>query len=185
MKSSEKMSETISPRELGKLRATDNEAVLLDVRTPAEFVEVHIGGARLEPLDRLDAEELVEEFGAGRPVHVICRSGNRAGQAIEKLEGAGCEGAVLVEGGMNAWVASGLPVNRGAKTMSLERQVRIAAGALVVVGAVLGWILKEPVLHGVSAFVGAGLVFAGLTDSCAMGMLIAKMPWNQRIRRAA
>jgi rhodanese-related sulfurtransferase len=184
MKSSKNTSKTISAQELGGMNKAGGEVILLDVRTPAEFGELHIEGARLEPLDRFDQSKLAEEFG-GRAIHVICRSGKRARQAIEKLEGAGFEGAVLLEGGMNAWVEAGLPVNRGAKTMSLERQVRIVAGAMVVLGAVLGWGLKIPALHGISAFVGAGLMFAGLTDSCAMGMLIAKMPWNRRVRTAS
>ncbi|MGI9243846.1 MAG: rhodanese-like domain-containing protein [Verrucomicrobiales bacterium] len=184
MKSSEKAAETKTPNELVELCQGGSDPILLDVRTPAEFGEVHIKGARLEPLEGLDAERLATEFG-DRTVHVICRSGNRAKQAMHKLEAAGFGGSVLLEGGMNAWVAADLPVERGRKVMSLERQVRIAAGALVVLGAVLGWVLEIPALHAISAFVGAGLMFAGLTDSCAMGMLIAKMPWNQRVRSAA
>jgi rhodanese-related sulfurtransferase len=184
MRSSEKKIKTISPRELGSLHGSGGEVVLLDVRTPAEYGAVHIQGARLEPLDRLDHEKLAEELG-GRTVHVVCRSGKRAEQAISKLEAAGCGGAVLLEGGMNAWIEAGLPVNRGAETMSIERQVRIAAGALVVLGAVLGWVFGSPALHGISAFVGVGLVFAGITDSCVMGMFMAKMPWNQRVRSSA
>jgi rhodanese-related sulfurtransferase len=184
MKSSEKVSETITPNELSRLDQAGSDLILLDVRTPAEFGEVHIEGARLEPLEGLNPQKLAAEFG-DQSVHVICRSGNRAKQAMQKLEAAGCDGAVLLEGGMSRWIAADLPVKRGEKVMSLERQVRIAAGALVVLGAVLGWVLSNPALHTISAFVGAGLMFAGLTDSCAMGMLIAKMPWNQRVRSAA
>ena len=83
-----------------------------------------------------------------------------------------------VERGTQAWQEAGLPVVRGKKILSLERQVRIAAGILVLIGAMLGWII-HPAFTGMSAFVGAGLVFSGITDSCAMGMLLAKMPWNQ------
>lgn len=184
MKSSEKAIRTISPHEFGSIHRSGGEVVLLDVRTPAEFGAVHIQGARLEPLDRFDHEKLAAEFGGGE-IHVICRSGKRAEQAISKLEAAGCGGAVLLEGGMNAWIEAGLPVNRGAEAMSIERQVRIAAGVLVVLGAVLGWVFGSPALHGISAFVGAGLVFAGITDSCVMGMFMAKMPWNQRVRGSA
>ena len=85
---------------------------------------------------------------------------------------------VNVEGGTRAWQGAGLPVVQGKKILSLERQVRIATGALVLIGAVLGWII-HPAFIGISALVGAGLVFSGITDSCAMGMLLAKMPWNQ------
>ena len=83
-----------------------------------------------------------------------------------------------VEGGTLACVESGLPVVRGMKAISLERQVRIASGLLVLLGALLGW-LVHPAFIGLSAFIGAGLVFAGVTDTCGMGMLLARMPWNQ------
>ena len=85
---------------------------------------------------------------------------------------------VNVEGGTLACEQAGLPVERGRKTMSLERQVRITAGSLVVIGTVLGRFV-HPGFYGLSAFVGAGLVFAGVTDTCGMGMLLARMPWNQ------
>ncbi|MBO0696981.1 MAG: DUF2892 domain-containing protein, partial [Zavarzinella sp.] len=94
------------------------------------------------------------------------------------LLAAGCPDVMNVEGGTAAWAAAGLPVVRGRKAVSLERQVRIAAGLLVVLGAVLGW-LVHPAFVGLSAFVGAGLVFAGVTDTCGMGMLLARMPWNR------
>ncbi len=91
---------------------------------------------------------------------------------------AGYDNIVNVDGGTSAWEAAGLPVVRGKKAMSLERQVRIAAGFLVFLGAALGYFVN-PAWIGLSAFVGAGLMFAGITDTCAMGMMIAKMPWNQ------
>ena len=83
-----------------------------------------------------------------------------------------------MEGGTSAWQSAGLPVVKGKQVMSLERQVRIAAGALVVLGAVIGHFV-HPGGFALSAFVGAGLVFAGITDTCGMGMLIARMPWNR------
>ena len=171
------MNTTIHPSTLTQDAVSDIQ--ILDVRTPAEFEEIHIPGAKLAPLDSLDPKKIMAAFDPERRVHVVCRSGNRAKQAIAKLEAAGMENAVLVEGGMLAWAETELSVNRGRKTMSLERQVRVAAGFLVVLGAVLAW-LVNPAFIGLSAFVGAGLVFAGLTDTCAMGMLIGRMPWNQR-----
>jgi rhodanese-related sulfurtransferase len=147
---------------------------LLDVRTPAEYGEVHIAGSELMPLDRLRPEEV-----KSRNCVVICRSGKRAEQAWQKLNAAGCEGLRILDGGVMAWEAAGLPVNRGKKVLSLERQVRVAAGLLVLTGVILGtWV--HPGFHGLAGFVGAGLVFAGLTDWCGMAMLLAKMPWNQR-----
>lgn len=149
---------------------------LVDVRTPAEFGEMHIAGSELMPLDRLEANRLK---GNGKDCVIVCRSGKRAEQARQKLEAAGCERLAVLEGGVTAWEQAGLPVNRGKAAMSLERQVRIAAGLLVLAGVSLGtWV--HPAFHGLAAFVGAGLTFAGITDWCGMGMLLARAPWNQR-----
>ena len=149
---------------------------LIDVRTPAEFRSVHAEGALNHPLESLEAEAL--PFEKSETLHLICQSGGRSAKACQLLEDAGYEAVVNVEGGTSAWQAARLPVVEGKKAMSLERQVRIAAGSLIVVGAAVGCFV-HPGGYGLSAFVGAGLVFAGLTDTCAMGMLIAKMPWNR------
>lgn len=170
--------DTITPRRLAELRAGGAACVLIDVRTPVEFREVHAAGARNVPLDRLDPAAVP----AAGPVYVICKSGGRGKQACDRLRAAGRTNAVNVEGGTEAWAAAGLPVVRGKKAVSLERQVRIAAGALVLVGAALAWFV-HPGFVGLAAFIGAGLVFAGVTDTCGMGMLLARMPWN-RVRDA-
>ena len=170
---------TITPKELDALRQRGEPIELIDVRTPAEFREIHAAIARNLPLDRLDPQAIAagRNGSADRPLYVICRSGKRADQACQQLEKAGLN-VVNVEGGTLAWDQAGLPVVRGKKTISLERQVRIAAGSLVLLGVALGF-LVHPVFFGLSAFVGAGLVFAGITDTCGMGMLLARMPWNQ------
>lgn len=170
---------TIPVQELESLRSEGQPIELIDVRTPAEFREMHIDFARNVPLDRLDAARLAAERNgdAQQPLYVICRTGNRARQACEKLAAAGLR-VVNVEGGTVGWEEAGLPVVRGRKTISLERQVRIAAGALVLVGSLLAFFV-HPYFFAVPAFVGAGLVFAGVTDTCGMGMLLARMPWNQ------
>jgi rhodanese-related sulfurtransferase len=170
---------TISPQRLAEL-CESGKIDLIDVRTPVEFREVHVEPARNVPLDRLDAAALVQGRHGGKdePLYVICRSGGRGRQACEKLLAAGFPNVVNVEGGTLACVEAGLPVVRGKKAISLERQVRIAAGTLVLLGVLLGW-LVHPALYGLSAFIGAGLVFAGVTDTCGMGMLLARMPWNQ------
>jgi len=166
----------VSPNEVSQLR-TEADAVLLDVRTPMEHREVHIDGCRLVPLDALDPAALAGEL-AGKKTVLVCRSGTRAKQAAAQLEAAGCRDVAVMEGGMQAWQAAGLPVARGQKAMSLERQVRVAAGLMVVAGVVLGtWV--HPVFYALSAFVGAGLVFAGLTDWCGLALLLAKAPWNR------
>jgi rhodanese-related sulfurtransferase len=171
---------TISPRELAELCKREGKSDLIDVRTPAEFREVHVEFARNVPLDRLDpAAELKLRGGSTEePVYLICRSGSRGRQACEKFLAAGFTKVVNVEGGTLACVEAGLPIVRGKKTISLERQVRIAAGSLVLLGALLSW-LVHPAFIGLSAFIGAGLVFAGLTDTCGMGMMLARMPWNR------
>lgn len=170
---------TITPQQLAEL-CKQGKIELIDVRTPVEFCEVHVGAARNVPLDRLDPATLMQSRNGSKdePLYLICRSGSRGRQACEKFLAAGFTNVVHVEGGTLACVESGLPVVRGKKAISLERQVRIAAGLLVLLGALLGW-LVHPAFIGLSAFVGAGLVIAGVTDTCGMGMMLARMPWNQ------
>ena len=170
---------TISPRHLAEL-CKGGQIDLLDVRTPVEYRELHAAHARNVPLDRLDPATVMQARSGSRdePLYVICRSGNRGRQACEKFLAAGFPNVANVEGGTLAWAEGGMPVVRGKKAISLERQVRIAAGSLVLLGVLLGW-LVHPALVGLAAFVGAGLVFAGITDTCGMGMLLARMPWNQ------
>jgi rhodanese-related sulfurtransferase len=170
---------TISPQELDALCQRGETINLIDVRTPAEFREIHATIARNVPLDRLDPQAIVAGLNGSpdKRLYVICRSGKRADQACQQLEKSGLN-VVNVEGGTLAWEQAGLAVVRGQKTISLERQVRIAAGSLVLLGVALGF-LVHPVFFGLSAFIGGGLVFAGITDTCGMGMLLARMPWNQ------
>jgi rhodanese-related sulfurtransferase len=170
---------TVTPKELYDRVKAGQQIELIDVRTPAEFREVHVDFARNVPLDQLDERAIAStRNGSNEPLYVICRSGSRARQACEKLAKAGLVQIVNVEGGTQAWDQAGLPVVRGKKAISLERQVRIAAGTLVLVSSVLG-VIAHPYWIGLAAFVGAGLVFAGVTDTCGMAMLLARMPWNQ------
>jgi rhodanese-related sulfurtransferase len=169
----------IQANQLNSALQSGKRTALIDVRTPAEHGEIHIAGSTLMPLDRLDPAAVKAAAAQAEQCVIICRSGKRAEQAYQKLAAAGCDNLVVLDGGVTAWESAGLPVNRGKKAMSLERQVRIAAGLLVVTGVALGtWV--HPGFYGISAFVGAGLVFAGVTDWCGMAMLLAKMPWNQR-----
>ena len=167
---------TASPRQV---REQQSDSLLLDVRTPAEFEEVHVEGAVLHPLTDLNPAQVKRLAEGKRCCVVICKSGGRARQAAEKLVAQGLGNVQIMNGGMTAWESEGLPVNRGRKTISLERQVRIAAGALVFIGSVLGYVVN-PAWIGLAAFVGAGLVFAGVTDTCGMAMVLARMPWNNR-----
>jgi len=154
---------SISSREVHGLQAAGQPLDLIDVRTPVEYREVHVEFARNVPLDRLNPAEVVlgRNGAADLPLYVICRAGGRGKQACEKF------------------IAAGFPqVVRGKKVISLERQVRIAAGLLILLGILLGW-LVHPAFCALSAFVGAGLVYAGLTDRCGMALLLARMPWNR------
>jgi rhodanese-related sulfurtransferase len=153
---------------------------LIDVRTPMEFQELHVANARNVPLDQLDPVTLMQSRNGSRqePLYVICRSGGRGKQACEKFLKAGFTNVVNIEGGTLACEQAGLPVVWGKKTISLERQVRVTAGSLVLLGAVLSWLI-HPAFIALSGFVGAGLIFAGVTDTCGMGMLLARMPWNR------
>jgi rhodanese-related sulfurtransferase len=171
---------TISPAALAQRHHEDPQLEVIDVRTPVEFREVHVQFARNIPLDALDPKAVIEarNGSSGKPLYMICKSGGRAQKACEMFEQAGYPNVVNIEGGTQACEAAGLPVVRGQKAISLERQVRIAAGSLVLIGAALAW-LVHPAFIGLSAFVGAGLVFAGITDTCGMGLLLARMPWNQ------
>jgi len=176
---------TISPSKLADLRRRGEKVTLIDVRTPAEFGEVHVDFAHNIPLDRLDPKE-IESLAGNRPVYFVCKSGGRSQKACEKLLAAGMKDMISVEGGTAACESAGVPVVRGRKVMSLERQVRIAAGALVATGAALAAFGPDPMWRqigiGLAGFIGCGLVFAGVTDTCGMAMLIAKMPWNQACR---
>lgn len=156
-----------------------DECCVLDVRTPGEFGTAHIAGSINVPLpDVGDFARNLRDIAAGREVVIVCRTGQRAQKAREALESAGLEGLRVLEGGLVSWEGAGHPVRRGEAGMSLERQVRVAAGSLAVVGVALGY-LVHPGFFGVAGFVGAGLVHAGITDTCAMGMILARMPWNR------
>jgi len=169
--------QTIDVKQLADKQAREN-VDLIDVRMPTEYREVHADGAVNVPLDSLDPKAVSAGGDSGKPIYVICKSGNRSSKAVQKLVDAGVTNVVNVEGGTTAWVVAGLPVVRGKKAISLERQVRIAAGFLALLGAVLGYFV-HPYFVGLSGFIGAGLMFAGITDTCGMGMMLSKMPWNQ------
>lgn len=168
---------TIAPRKLQRMFDEGTHIDLFDVRTPVEFEEVHIKGAVLKPLEQLDTEALAAERN-GKPLYVICRTGGRADQACRRLHASGCTNVVNVEGGIVAWEKAGLPVERARQRMSLERQVRMVAGFLVVLGVVLAW-QHHPAWMIFTAFIGAGMFVAGLTNACAMNLMLSRLPWNR------
>lgn len=171
---------TISPKQLEERRRAGEPVELIDVRMGSEFQEIHVEYAKNIPLDRLNPALVMagRTGAAGSPLYVVCRSGKRAEQACQKFLAAGFENVVNVEGGTLACKEAGLPVVEGKKAISLQRQVQITAGLMVLTGIVLS-LYVHPYWLGLTAFVGCGLVFSGITDTCAMGWLLAKMPWNQ------
>lgn len=173
---------TITATALHQLLQDNASQNVIDVRTPVEYDEVHVAAAKSVPLDSLDPEHLHENhrLSIEKPVYILCRSGQRATKAADQLAKAGFPNSIVVEGGTLAWIEAGLPVNRGkAKVISLERQVRIAAGSIVFTGVLLSQFVN-PAFVWLSGFIGAGLIFAGISDWCGMGLLIAKAPWNQK-----
>lgn len=167
----------ITPHRAREIAAENSAAVLLDVRTPSEFSARRAIGARNIPLDELDT--FASSYPKNTPIFLLCEKGGRATLAATKLRGHGFEDVHVVNGGTESWALSGLPTEgTGRKAMSIERQVRIGSGSLVLAGIILGFLLN-PALFALSAFVGAGLVFAGITDWCGMGLLLARAPWNR------
>ena len=163
--------------ELSTLLAADQTIRLLDVRTPGEFENAHIAGAYNVPLDQLH-EHAGEVRRAQGQVVLICQSGRRAQQAEQVLRGSGMANVHVLDGGMKEWLALGMAARRIRSRVSLERQVRMVAGSIVAAGAAAA-LFVSPLFAVVPLLIGSGLVFAGATDTCAMGMLLAKLPYNQ------
>lgn len=149
---------------------------MLDVRSPAEFESAQIEGAVNIPLGELKGQ--VDSLSLDGETILICESGMRAEKAYDLLVSQGFSSLSILEGGMKGWKRAGAPCKIGKSTLSIERQVRIAAGLLVAVGTGLG-LIGHAGFFAIPGFVGCGLVYAGVTDSCAMGILIAQMPWNR------
>ena len=158
--------------------ASAQRPILLDVRTPAEFATAHIPGSYNVPLDLLreHGRELRDHL--AEDVVLICRSGIRSMQAETLLGTAGLPNVHVLAGGVTAWENAGAPLTHGAQTWELERQVRLVAGGVVLAGVLASTI--APRAKWISAAIGAGLSGAALTNSCAMGMLLSKLPYNRR-----
>lgn len=168
----------LGPTELAALIREHPGVRVLDVRTPGEYETAHIAGAYNVPLETLGEHAGEIRVSVAEPVVLVCQSGQRARKAEEALAAAGMANLQVLAGGMNGWAASGHPVIHGRKRISLERQVRIAAGALAAAGGVLA-LAVNPLFALIPAVVGSGLVFAGVTDTCGMGMLLARLPYNR------
>jgi rhodanese-related sulfurtransferase len=168
---------SLNPAEVAEALVSLPDVRLLDVRTPGEYETAHIGGAYNVPLHTL-SEHGREIRSVSSPVVLVCQSGQRARVAEDALRQMGMANLHVLDGGLNRWIAAGHPVIRGTQRLSLERQVRIVAGTLALAGGVLSlvvgsWFALVPI------FIGSGLVFSGLTNTCGMALLLARLPYNR------
>ena len=173
--------ETITPKEAKALVDTNPDWKLLDVRSQSEFAEQHIDGSVNVPIDNLPArtQELAR---SGSGYIVLCRTGNRSPMAADMLIQSGVANVKVMRGGITKWRKDGLKIIKGEGSLSVERQIRIIAGFLVLTGIILS-VLFHPAFIALSIFVAAGLLYAGITDNCMMGMLLMKLPYNKKALR--
>ncbi|MFD7071523.1 rhodanese-like domain-containing protein [Streptomyces sp. NPDC059913] len=175
--SAERTVPSISPAVLRGLTEEGRTPRLLDVRTPAEFRAAHIPGAYNVPLPALREHRAELRAHLDEDTVLVCRSGARATRAEQMLAEAGLPGLRVLGGGMNAWEMAGAPVERGPERWDMERQVRLVAGSIVLATGIAG--IFVPGVHLVGTAVGAGLVYAAVSNSCAMGVLLSKLPYNR------
>ena len=168
----------VTPLQFQELRESLPGLRLLDVRTPGEYESVHIRGAYNVPLDTLGEHGEEIRVHVEEPIVLICQSGQRAMKAEAALKESGMPNLHVLDGGMSAWMQAGLPVERGAERLSLERQVRIVAGGMAAAGGVLA-LAVSPLFALLPAAIGSGLVFAGVTNSCGLGMALSRLPYNR------
>ena len=170
----------IDPKRLFEFARHGECTDVIDVSSPVEFEEVRVPFAQNLPIDSAELDRFMA-LGQGNcdvPLYGMCRGGVRSVKVCKKYPGANL---VNIEGGTRNWIECGLPVTRNKAVVSLERQVRIAAGAFTLAGSALAMFV-HPSFLGLPAFIGAGLLFAGVTNTCGMGMLLTKMPWNKNVK---
>jgi rhodanese-related sulfurtransferase len=171
------LSTRIDATTLGQWIRDGADVKLLDVRSPAEFEAIHIPGAYNVPLDTLGEHAGEIQRHVDETVVVVCRSGMRASQAEQRLAGAGMANVRVLDGGMMAWERAGGNIRRGRGRWDIERQVRLVAGSLVLLAIVVSiWV---PAVRFVAGAIGLGLTVAALTNTCAMGAMLAKLPYNR------
>lgn len=170
---------TFGPPELAELQRTHPEARIIDVRTPAEFADGHIAGSYNVPLPDLGEHRAELTAAAAGPVVLVCQSGRRAETAHRNLAEAGLDEVHILDGGVNAWSAARMPLQQieGSHGWTIERQVRGVAGGIVAASILVSTV--RPEARYVAGAIGGGLLVAALTDTCAMGTLLSRMPWNR------
>ncbi|MGB2599965.1 MAG: MBL fold metallo-hydrolase [Candidatus Omnitrophota bacterium] len=174
--------EMIPPKEAQELASKDPSVKLLDVRSVLEYSDVHIDNSINIPIDGLSAR--LDELAKTKQNYIVfCRTGNRSPMAADMLIQSGLQNVKVMEGGMTRWQKERLPVIKGVGGISLERQVRIIAGLMVLAGTLLG-LLVNKWFFAIPIFVSSSLTFAGITDNCLMGMLLMKLPYNKKMYKA-
>ncbi len=156
-------------------------AKVLDVSTPAEFRQEHLPSAINLPFNAVKTTRLLHDpaFAKEEPLFLTCRTGRRSALALEKFQKAGFLALFVLDGGTQSWSKAGLPTVRGERpTLSLERQTRIGIGVLIAIGSFLGF-TADIRFFAIPSFLGAGLIFAGITDWCGLALLLARAPWNR------
>lgn len=173
----------ISPSKITPQQADEwlkkGDAVIIDVREPSEFNEEHITGAICHPVSSLNAAH-IHGIAGGKKIVFQCASGKRAGTACEQYAAAagGNDNVFLMEGSLPGWKQAGLPTQKGAGVIPLERQVLIAAGSIVLAGVLLS-VFAAPAFVWLSGFAGAGMIYAGISGNCMMKKLLMQMPYNR------
>jgi rhodanese-related sulfurtransferase len=153
--------------------------LLIDVRSPAEYRASHIEGSINIPMDHLEEGMLAKFEDKDTVLYMMCSCGNRSSKACTEMESIGYQNVISVDGGIIELKRLGMKViEEEHHVISIERQVRIVAGSLVLTGVLVGYFIS-PSFLAISAFVGAGLIFAGITNTCGLGVLLARMPWNR------
>ena len=169
----------IQATQLQKSLQSGGKIVLIDVRTPVEHEEMRISGSRLMPLDQLDPAAVKAAIADVDQCVLICQAGKRAESAYQKLQSAGCDKLVVLEGGVSAWQSAGLPLERSErKVLPLMRQVQLIIGLLALSGSILALTVHRNFAL-IPAFLGCGLTMAGATGWCGLAILLSKMPWNK------
>lgn len=172
--------ERISPAEVFARLQSGSPCRIVDVRTRAEWEAAHVADATLQPLDVLVPGEWAPRDGDA-PLYVLCQAGGRASRAASLFCSAGVACAVI-DGGLDAWRAAGLPVVLGnSRVLPLMRQVQIVIGAVTGVGSALA-VWRHPLFGLIPLMMGAGLLFAGLSGTCGLALLMARLPWNRGSR---
>ncbi|MFC1480566.1 MBL fold metallo-hydrolase [Candidatus Omnitrophota bacterium] len=172
----------VTPRESQELISQDSRIKLLDVRSPLEYSEKHIKDSVNIPIDIL-LSKIKELSEPERSYIVLCRTGNRSPMAADMLIQSGIQSVKVMEGGITRWQKERFPIIEGEGGISLERQVRAIAGSLMLIGIILAWIINWAFIW-LSVWVACGLIFAGLTNNCLMGMLLMKLPYNKKLYKS-